>query len=191
MRLIGLTGSIGAGKSIVSRILRILGYEVYDCDSQAKEIMERSAVIREALCNRWGTECFNGYGRLNRKFIAERAFRNSDEREWLNSLVHAEVRRDVSEWGLKRDICFVEAAILASSGLAEFCEEIWLVTAPESLRLQRAFLRGGISMEDLRRRNASQEAETDLLQGHRIMRINNSEGASLLVQIKDLINRFQ
>ena len=56
MRLIGLTGGIGTGKSTVARILRLRGYEVYDCDLEAKRLMDESTEVRRSLRDRWGEE---------------------------------------------------------------------------------------------------------------------------------------
>ena len=54
MKLIGLTGGIGTGKSTVARILRLRGYEVYDCDLEAKRLMDESPEVRRSLRDRWG-----------------------------------------------------------------------------------------------------------------------------------------
>ena len=72
--LIGITGGIGAGKSVVSRMLRLKGYPVYDCDSRAKVLMEESAYILTSLKSRLGEECVLESGELNRAQIAERVF---------------------------------------------------------------------------------------------------------------------
>ena len=61
-RIVGITGGIGSGKSVVSRILRLKGYEVYDCDSQAKSMMDSSERILSGIRSFFGDEAFNTDG---------------------------------------------------------------------------------------------------------------------------------
>lgn len=197
--IIGITGGIGSGKSVVSRILRLLGYEVYDCDSEARLIMERSAEIRESLISRFGSEAVNQEGSLNRRHIADRVFGNSEELKWLNSIVHKAVREDVArraELAMEGDKSlpegataplFVESAILATSGLAGMCREVWLVDAPEEVRLERAMGRDGAPRQEIKRRMEAQKTETDALAAYSVCRIDNSGCRSLLGQIGVLL----
>lgn len=189
--VIGITGGIGAGKSVVSRILRLKGYPVYDCDSEARSLMESSEEILAALQGRFGEECILECGGLNRGYIASRVFNDAEELTWLNALVHGAVREDVRDWveahaSAGKEILFVESAILYTSGLDKMCDRIWLVTAPEELRLERAMQRGGASEEDLRRRIESQRMEFDALPAGKVSEIENS-CASLLDRVEELL----
>lgn len=189
--VIGITGGIGAGKSVVSRILRLKGYPVYDCDSEARSLMESSEEILAALQGRFGEECILECGGLNRGYIASRVFNDAEELTWLNALVHGAVREDVRDWveahaSAGKEILFVESAILYTSGLDKMCDRIWLVTAPEELRLERAMQRGGASEEDLRRRIESQRMEFDSLPARKVSEIENS-CASLLDRVEELL----
>lgn len=189
--VIGITGGIGAGKSVVSRILRLKGYPVYDCDSEARSLMESSEEILAALQGRFGEECILECGGLNRGYIASRVFNDAEELTWLNALVHGAVREDVRDWvevhaSAGKEILFVESAILYTSGLDKMCERIWLVTAPEEMRLERAMQRGGASEEDLRRRIESQRMEFDALPAGKVSEIENS-CASLLGRVEGLL----
>lgn len=189
--VIGITGGIGAGKSVVSRILRLKGYPVYDCDSEARSLMESSEEILAALQGRFGEECILECGGLNRGYIASRVFNDAEELTWLNALVHGAVREDVRDWveaqaSAGNEKLFVESAILYTSGLDKMCGRIWLVTAPEELRLERAMQRGGASEEDLRRRIESQRMEFDSLPAGKVSEIENS-CASLLDRVEELL----
>lgn len=163
MLVIGITGGIGAGKSVVSRIIRCKGYEVYDCDLEAKRIMDLSPDLHVAIAERFGNECIMPDGALDRKQIAKYVFGNDDHRLWLNSMVHAMVREDIKVKILesKYNIFFIESAILKSSRLTEMCNEIWLVTAPEELRLQRAMDRDKADRQQIIERMKSQQHEYD------------------------------
>ena len=173
--LIGLTGGIGAGKSVVARVLRLKGYEVYDCDLRARAIMEESAEIRDELINKFGESCYRSDASLDRTFLAQRIFSFREERIWLNTLVHEAVRIDIVEWSrdVDAELRFVESAILHTSGLDRICRRIWLVTAPEDVRFVRALERGGIDPENLRARMKSQEMEFDELPLSKVDRIDN------------------
>lgn len=190
--MIGITGGIGAGKSIVSRILRQLGFEVYDCDFEARLIMDGSIEIKQAISTRFGAHCVDEYGCLNRREIAHRVFGNIDDRIWLNSLVHAMVRDDVlrKSGHSSSNLFFVESAILKSSGLAEYCSQIWIVEACVNERLKRAAKRDGISENQVRDRIAAQQTEYEDFPAHaKLMKIDNSGNISLLHQIQTILTR--
>lgn len=188
--MIGICGGIGSGKSVVSRVLRLRGEAVYDCDLEAKRIMDGSREVLDALNLRYGEEVCPAGGPICRPELAKRVFGSDEERLWLNSLVHRLVREDVRRWhdariseGHRR--CFVESAILASSGLAQMCEEIWMVTASEEVRIKRIKSRDSLDEESVRKRILSQKEEEQLLESTCIpLRIiDNSGDVELLAQI--------
>lgn len=179
--IIGISGGIGSGKSVVSRILRLRGFAVYDCDLEAKRIMDSSQEVLKALNERYGDEVCAPGGPICRGALAQRVFSSDDERLWLNSLVHRLVRDDIERWhavhaqkGMK--ICFVESAILASSGLARMCGEVWLVTAAEEVRVARIKERDSLDEDAIRRRIETQAEEEMMLKacGVRVRMIDNS-----------------
>ncbi|MDE5871668.1 MAG: dephospho-CoA kinase [Muribaculaceae bacterium] len=186
----GICGGIGSGKSVVSRILRLRGEAVYDCDLEAKRIMDSSAEVLEALHLRYGDAVCPPGGPICRPELACRVFGCDEDRLWLNSLVHRLVRDDVSRWHAalmaeeyKR--CFVESAILASSGLASLCSEVWLVTASDDVRIARIKERDSLSEKAVLDRIRAQMEEERLLEasGVHIRIIDNSGAVSLLPQI--------
>lgn len=188
--MIGICGGIGSGKSVVSRILRLRGLSVYDCDLEAKRIMDTSEEVLKALNSRFGDDVCPVNGPIDRRRLAHHVFGNDDHRLWLNSLVHRLVRDDVLVWcdaelesGHK--ICYVESAILASSGLADLCDEVWIVNAPEEERISRVVGRDGIDADAVRSRIKSQLHELELLESSKsaIRIIENAASSSLLEQI--------
>lgn len=188
--IIGITGGIGAGKSVVSRILRLKGHEVYDCDSEATRLMEDFPELRSNLRDRFGEECYDTHGKLNRKFLASRIFCDSSHRDWVNSLVHKAVREDIARRAEGADsILFIESAIMVTSRLDGMCDEIWLVDAPEQLRIERAVERGG-SREDISRRIKAQESEYESLPPGKTRVIENGQGSALLPQIDSLLENL-
>ncbi len=189
--MIGICGGIGSGKSVVSRILRLRGEAVYDCDLEAKRIMDSSREVLASLNERYGDLVCPPGGPICRTELAKRIFSDDRERLWLNSLVHRLVREDVARWheakiseGNPR--CFVESAILASSGLATMCDEIWLVSASEEIRMARIIVRDSLDADAIRKRILSQKEEERLITASDITVkvIDNSGSIPLLPQLQ-------
>lgn len=189
-RIIGITGGIGAGKSMVSRILSLRGYTVYDCDSKAKLLMTRmplSAKLRQLISD----DLFAPDGSLNRTLMAERIFSDEKLLKRVNEAVHAAVRDDIRECAseaCKDSLFFVESAILATSQLHRFTDEVWLVEAPLEIRLQRALNRNPeAKVVDIEKRIKAQEKETELLNKDSLSIIDNSGTDSVLLQVEHLL----
>ena len=142
---IGVTGGIGSGKSVVSRLLRLMGIPVYDCDSEAKRLMCCSSAVRNALIAAVGSEVYRVDGTLDRAFLSAYMFGYPERVAQVNAIVHPAVRADFEEWARLSDkaVVAVESAILFEAGMDADVDAVWLVCAPESLRLQRAVLRDG------------------------------------------------
>lgn len=189
--LIGLTGGIGAGKSVVARILRSKGFEVYDCDLRAKELMQTSESIRKSLIRHFGESCFGPDGAIDRKYLAHRIFSSSKERLMMNFIVHSAIRDDVLKrvrsQEMRYGILFVESAILHSSMLDRYCSCVWHITAPEETRFSRAMNRGGIDPENLRSRIEAQKGEFDKILCEKIVEIDNSQDMSILAQVNNAL----
>ncbi len=157
-RLIAIAGGIGSGKSVVSAILRINGYSVYDCDSRAKILMNTSADIKNDLIFNFGGDCVTSEGKINTQYISSVIFNDKTALSRINSIVHPRVKKDILlEFNsCSKNIMFIESAILLQSNLLDIIDEVWLVEAPEEIRIKRVMLRNGMSAEDVKRRIESQ-----------------------------------
>lgn len=186
--IIGITGGIGSGKSVVSRILRLNGLLVYDCDMEARILMENDGEIRKDLITLLGEETYDSLGLLNRPFVSSRIFSDNSLRDGVNAIVHAAVRKHFMRFRLESDsTVFCESAILATSGLDLFCNRIWLVNAPEIIRIERVKQRNGLKEPEIIRRIKSQEKEIELLPSEKIDIIDNSGDVSILERITALL----
>jgi dephospho-CoA kinase len=144
MIVVGITGGIGSGKSIVSMIFHELGIPVYEADAEAKKLYDLPEVISEVK-KTFGSEYFNAGG-LDKKKFSERVFKDAGALMKINSIIHPYVKKNFREWKNKfKDKPYVlkEAAILFESGTDKGCDKIIVVTAPESLRKQRVMQRDG------------------------------------------------
>lgn len=188
VKKIGITGGIGSGKSVVARIVRSNSFPVYDCDSEARRIMEKDPAVAQQLKAILGEECYDEGGNLNRPYVASKIFGNPEYREAVNKVVHSAVRNDFIRFAERaRGKVFVESAILGSSGLADLCDEIWLVEAPEEERISRVKLRNGLSEEAVKERMAAQISEMESLPNEKIRHIDNADNAALLANVLPLI----
>lgn len=185
---IAIVGGIGSGKSIVSRLFRVMGVPVYDCDTEAKWLMNSDAMLRSALIEAIGTQVYGADGNVDRAFLASYMFGNPDHVALVNSIVHPAVRTHFAAWAAKAGsrIVAVETAILFESGMDKDVDAILVVHAPEALRLQRAMRRDGVDEQDIRKRMSNQMADDDLL-SRASFRICNDDTASLIAQVDQVI----
>lgn len=167
MKRVGITGSIGSGKSYVGTILRSLGFDVLDADARIHELYKEKVSLRRKLAQAFGEKSLVPEG-VNRKFFADLIFTDDSAREKLESIVYPYLTSAVTEFfALKgavdeeNSVKFVEAALFSRTPqILEMLDEIWIVTAPEDVREKR-LLHRGLSLEDARRRIAEQRGECD------------------------------
>ena len=159
---IGITGGIGTGKSTVSKILIALGYPVYFSDDRAKWLMENNQQLVAELTRLIGDETYIA-GKLNRSFIAEKLFSNSQLKEKINELVHPVVRNDFNDWADSQQalLLFQESALLVETGTYQLFDALIVVTAPLEQRIKRIQKRDGISINEINMRLTNQLAERE------------------------------
>ena len=193
MKLIALTGGIGSGKSVVSRMLQVMGYQVYDCDSRAKQLMTDDETVRGQLIAEFGTETYLADGTLNRQHLSTVAFSNDEVRARLNAIVHPATANDILRWAdhlasIGASAAFVETAILRTSGLDRIVDDVWHVTAPADVRVQRVMTRSGLSEQQVRDRMEAQRVEEAVAPGEQV--IVNDNVAALLPQVSRLLSQM-
>jgi len=152
--VVGLTGGIGVGKSVVAQILRTLGHPVFDADAAARELYDKDASLLQAVADRFGPGVLGADGRLNRTVLAALVFNDPNALADLNAMVHPAVAKAFLSWksSVERNgalVVFREAAILFESGSNADCDWVWAVSAPWSLRLQRVQNRNGWSVDEV------------------------------------------
>lgn len=187
-RLIAITGGIGSGKSVISDILRAMGHKVYDCDTRAKALMDTDESIKDDLINLISIDAVRSDRTIDRKLLSEIVFNDPDALSRLNSIVHKAVIADLRRW---RDTSsdktvWVETAILYASRLDRKVDEVWEVTAPTELRVQRVMKRNSMSREQVLARISSQS--TTAAQLHPLTKTIVNDGVEpVLPQILSLL----
>jgi dephospho-CoA kinase len=146
MLRIGITGGIGSGKSIVSRLFQALGVPTYDADTRARWVMEHDPLLRQQLIEVFGADTYNAAGRLNRPALAATVFRDPALLAQLNALVHPRVGADFEGWAAGHEqagqaYVLKEAALLFESGAHQVLDAIIAVAAPLAVRQARVLRR--------------------------------------------------
>jgi dephospho-CoA kinase len=175
MKRIGITGTIGSGKSCVGNILRGRGFPVLDADACVHELYRDCNALRKELAAAFGPECLTAEG-VNRQFFADLIFKDSAAREKLEALVYPYLTDAVQEFfAAHSGPAFLEAALLHRiPEVVKLLDQVWLVDAPAGIRLERLVSRG-LSREDAKCRIKAQGDIADLWTGFDkpLMKIEN------------------
>ena len=190
MKRIGITGGIGAGKSLVAEIIKAMGYPVYNSDERAKELTESNPKIKEGLIHLFGEEIYQN-DTLNKFALAQAIFSNESLREKVNALIHPIVREDFNLWALAQNnsLVFNESAILFETGAFKNFDAIILVHAPTALRIKRIIKRDNCTEKEVIYRMNSQFSDEEKYQLTEF-RIVNDEQTPLLTQVEQIILSF-
>ena len=191
---IGITGGIGAGKSLAAKVFHILGVPVYDADSRAKNLMTSDPVLVDQIKKEFGSAAYLPSGDLNRAFVSQQAFGASEKVDALNQLVHPRVAQDYASWASSRSqfpYVMKEAALLFEAGSYKSLDKIIVVTAPEPLRIRRVLARDPQRSEfDIKKILANQMPEKEKAERADYVLVNDEE-AMLLPQILTLHETFR
>lgn len=190
--LIALTGGMGSGKSTVSRLLRVMGFPVYDCDSRARALMEGDDRLRHELREAFGSAIYRRDGTLDRPRLAALAFGNAATLRRLNEMVHPAVGRDLRAWATAGawSVAFYESAILFESGFDRYASRIWCVAAPDELRIARCRLRDGSTRDEILARMAQQMPQDEKARRADAVIINDV-CHSVILQVQTLLHNVE
>jgi len=162
MLRVGLTGSIGVGKSFVASIFAELGCHVLDADLTAREVVMPGTAGLNAIVQEFGEEVLNTDGTLDRKRLGALVFADENRRQRLNHILHPFIiaRQDeiLREWerGDPKGIGIVDAALMIESGGYKRFDKLIVVHCRQEVQLERLMLRDKLSRDEAQRRIASQ-----------------------------------
>ena len=165
MVILAVTGTIGSGKSVVARIMEIMGVPVYDCDSRAKRLMVDNTFVVNELKRMFGSECYDVDGSLNRKYLASRIFVDDANVKRVNALVHPVVKEDFTRWVSAQTVpvVAVETALLYESGMIEVVDKVLAVWTDKETAITRTMNRSGMSRSQVLSRMQKQMSADELL----------------------------
>lgn len=185
--VIGLTGSIGSGKSTVAKVLLSMGFPVYFSDQKAKQFYWKTTV-KEQVKELLGTEVFSG-SQIDLNALAKAAFADADTLLKLNQIIHPLVAKDFDEWIERQNASAVvqESALIFEAGVQDRFDSVVTVSAPEDLRIQRVMNRDQLSKDQVLNRLMHQwpdQKKTELAD----FVIVNDEKQLLVPQILQIIS---
>ena len=208
--IIGITGGIGSGKSTIARALAARGYAVYDCDREAKRIIAENKDVQQQIIALLGPEAFVN-GVYNTSYVAQRVFREPELLERLNLIVHPAVKADIIRHSplsgsaasplINPPFLFLESAILFEAGLDSLCDKIFVIEAPEDIRIARTIARdyhGDTSPENINKVRARIKAQGGLsiqhsevsIQDSEVRLIVNNDGKTSVAELADEIQNW-
>jgi dephospho-CoA kinase len=193
MLKIGITGSIGAGKSTVAGIFKVLGIPVFDADATAKNILNTDSVLREQIAATFGSETYKN-GLLDRKYLATLVFNNPNQLAKLNALVHPATIEAANIWAKHWEeqgcpYILKEAALLFEAGTNVGLDFIIGVTAPVEMRIARVMERDHVTREEVLKRMQHQLDDTEKMKRCNFV-IDNNEVSLVIPQVLALHARF-
>lgn len=148
--VIGLTGNIATGKSIVARMLERLGAKVIDADRLVHWLLDHDKNLQQAIVREFGEDILDEEGRIIRKRLAAKVFGNPEALRKLEALVHPRVIKMV-QWlveNAKEQVVVVEAIKLIESGMHRHHDALWVVTCPEEEQIRRLVEMRGMSPQE-------------------------------------------
>jgi dephospho-CoA kinase len=143
MLIVGLTGGVASGKSVVSRVWKEEGAYLVDADRIAREVVQPRTPAWKALVKAFGKEILQEDGSIHRKKLATRVFSNPVERELLNRILHPRIKREIDR-RIKRigqkgpkAIVVIDAALLVETGYYRDVDEVVVVTSTKKQQMER------------------------------------------------------
>lgn len=197
MKTIGITGGIGSGKSTVTEFLKQKGYPVIDADLIAREVVAPGGKVLADLVSHFGDVILQSDGSLDRQKMAELAFADPMQKEILDRLTHGAILETIKnrihtlQTQQNPSLIFVDAALLIETGLYSTMDEVWLVTAHETLRVQRVVARDKLDAERVKQRIRMQM--TDRQKALYSFRIINNSGTKeeLYEMIEKILREYE
>ncbi len=197
MKVLGITGGIGSGKSTVAKELVKFGIPVFVADEESKKLLSGNEEIREKVKSLLGEQAYiatEGTEIPNRKYIASKVFTDKQLLSELNSIMHPAVRQEFQTWKNVQQSSYVayEAAILLETGGRKICDQILLVTAPQEVRIKRVMERDHADRQEILERISKQTSDFQkLLQSDIVIsNINLTETLQRMIYINQFMLNY-
>ncbi len=195
VRIWGLTGNIGSGKSTVGRMLRAQGIPVIDADQIAREVVEPGRPALSDIASRFPGVLLPD-GSLDRKALAQRVFNDWREREALNHIIHPRIAEEVATRmgalaGAGHEVAVYEAALIVENRLQDGLDGLIVVTAPPDVQVARLRLRDGMTDAEARARIAAQLPAAEKVRYATAVIENSGSEDELAQKVDQLVARMR
>ncbi len=196
MKIIGITGNSGSGKSTAARILREMGGYIIDADALSREVMEvGEGAYDETVCV-FGDGILRGDRTIDRKALGSIVFNDSQKLGILIGITHKYIlnrmRELIGQAERSGDYAFIvlDAPLLIEAKLHEICDDVWLVVAADAERLRRVMSRDGLNETEAAARFASQTPSDELVKHATFVLENDGELDRLKSKILERLECF-
>ena len=187
IRVIGVTGITGSGTSTVADIISEHGGSVISADILAHDAINKGQEAHTKIVQKFGDGVLNTNGEINRKALGLLVFgeENEKDRAWLESIIHPVVLATIKELVKNCESPFVviDAPLLIESGLNKECDEVWLVTATDEVRISRIMERDGVDRHAAQKRLSSRQDEKNIKNHIDVVISNNGSIEDLRKQV--------
>ena len=193
VKIIGITGGIGSGKSTVSKFIEEAGFPVYYSDVRAKTIVNDDAELQKKIKELLGENSYDENGFYNRRYVGEIIFKDDQLRLQLNALIHPAVKINFENWisDQKTPFIFKETALLFELKLNESCYKSILVTADDNIRIKRVMDRDGKTYREVEAVMNKQMPEKDKIKIADFVIFNNDGLEELKIKTNQFINELK
>lgn len=193
VKIIGITGGIGSGKSTVSKFIEEAGFPVYYSDVRAKTIVNDDAELQKKIKELLGENSYDENGFYNRRYVGEIIFKDDQLRLQLNALIHPAVKINFENWISEQKIPFIfkETALLFELKLNESCYKSILVTADDNIRIKRVMDRDGKTYREVEAVMNKQMPEKDKIKIADFVIFNNDGLEELKIKTNQFINELK
>ena len=192
MKVVGITGGIGSGKTTVCNIFELLDVPVFYADEEAKKLYDDSK-IKSKVLKLFGNKILEKNRKIDKKKLAEIVFSDKASLAKLNAIIHPEVRRKFNQWKRKqndRKYVIKEAEIMIESGAYKELDYLVSVISPKSLKINRIIKRDKADIPSIERRMNEQISDKER-EKYSDAVIVNDDKHSLIEQAIKLHNKFQ
>ncbi|RRV06139.1 dephospho-CoA kinase [Pseudomonas sp. v388] len=186
--ILGLTGGIGSGKSAAARCFADLGIHTVDADHAARWVVEPGRPALARIVEHFGSEVLQASGELDRSALRKRIFANTDQRLWLEALLHPLVRLEIAEHLARAQspYAILVSPLLIESGHYSTVQRVLVIDAPQTLQIERTMLRDGSSQEQVEAILKAQALREDRLSHADDVLVNDRDHAWLKREVERL-----
>ena len=185
--VIGLTGNIATGKSVVRRMLEHLGAYTIDADALSHRVISKGAPGYQPVLDTFGKWLLDKDGQINRSKLGHLVFADQDALRQLEDIIHPYVLQaiDILAKRASQNVIVIEAIKLLESGLRDQCDTIWVTDAPQQVQVERLMRKRGMSQEEAVQRVSAQAAQKEKLSAATVVITNNGSYDDLWKQVSE------
>ena len=196
MLKIGITGGIGSGKSLVSKIFSGWGAFIFDADQEAKKILINNETAQSEIISEFGSDVIDINNKIDKKKLSRVAFQDEDNQLKLNTIIHPYVFQEIDKQFDKilnkgsHDIFVIDAALIYESGADTHMDYVIVVCSKIGLRTERVLSRGKISRDEFLQRSNLQWTDEDKIQLADFVIYNNETKENLEIKAKSIYRKL-